>query len=175
MHNSFSEEEYQCSKYSKIDMFYSLRFHASSKMWSEITLPFPNVDGSTVKAREWISNFISHFMTYVITYPCWDSSWSMSVKGVTGSNDSKLRRYFWLSRHAIMHVCRFQSQSDNLINPLNWTTFGIAIILMGTKNRLWCWHLFTFSFVSISLMARNHSIVDNNNNKKTFVAAISRN
>ena len=48
-------------------------------MWDEITYPFPNFNGCTVEAWEWISNFIPHFIVDVITYPCWDESWSMLV------------------------------------------------------------------------------------------------
>ena len=38
-----------------------------SKMWNEITYPFPN--------------FTPHFIMYLITYPCWDRSSTMLVKG----------------------------------------------------------------------------------------------
>ena len=37
-----------------------------SKMWDEITYPFPNLNGATVEVWEW------KFTTYVIIYPCWD-------------------------------------------------------------------------------------------------------
>ena len=39
-----------------------------NKVWDEISYPFPNFNGSTV--REWISNFITHITVSVITYPC---------------------------------------------------------------------------------------------------------
>ena len=48
-----------------------------SKMWDEITYPFPNFNGYTV---EWISNFIPLFIVDVLTYPCsWHWSQSMLV------------------------------------------------------------------------------------------------
>ena len=43
-----------------------------SKVWDEITYPFPNFNGCTVEVREWMSNFISQFMIDVIIYPCWN-------------------------------------------------------------------------------------------------------
>ena len=48
------------------------KFHMSSKMWDEITYPFPNFNGGTVEVWLWISNFMPHFITNVTTYPCWD-------------------------------------------------------------------------------------------------------
>ena len=35
-----------------------------------MTYPFPNFNGATVEAWEWIKNFIQSFAGYVITYPC---------------------------------------------------------------------------------------------------------
>ena len=35
---------------------------------------------SIVEVWKWICNF-PHFMGHVVTYPCWDYSWSMSIKG----------------------------------------------------------------------------------------------
>ena len=49
--------------------------HMCSKVWDEITDPFPNFTGGTIKVWEWISNFIPHFVMDVITYPCWDLSY----------------------------------------------------------------------------------------------------
>ena len=46
--------------------------HTSCKVWDEITYPFPNVNGYTVKVREWISNSILYFRMDLITYPRWD-------------------------------------------------------------------------------------------------------
>ena len=33
-----------------------------SKVWNEITNPFPNYNGATVEVWEWIGNFIPHFL-----------------------------------------------------------------------------------------------------------------
>ena len=44
----------------------------SSKVWDEITYPFPNINDYTVEVWEWINIFIPHFMIDIITYPCWD-------------------------------------------------------------------------------------------------------
>ena len=41
--------------------------HMPSKVWDEITYPFPNFNGCTVEVWKWISNFIPHFMMDVIT------------------------------------------------------------------------------------------------------------
>ena len=35
-------------------------------MWGEITYPFLKLQGATVEAYEWMSNFIWHFSGYVI-------------------------------------------------------------------------------------------------------------
>ena len=49
--------------------FSSLRWmncnHIPSKMWDDITCPFPNFIGAT-------SNFDPHFIMDVITFSCWD-------------------------------------------------------------------------------------------------------
>ena len=55
--------------------------HMFSKMWDEITYPFPNLNGRTVEVQEWISNFIPHFVMDVITNPCWNSNWTRRVDG----------------------------------------------------------------------------------------------
>ena len=51
------------------------------KVCDEISYPFPNFNGITVEVWEWISIFILHFTGYVMTYPCWDLSYTMTVKG----------------------------------------------------------------------------------------------
>ena len=38
----------------------------------EITYPFLNFNGCTVKVLDWISNFIPHFTMDVLSYPYWD-------------------------------------------------------------------------------------------------------
>ena len=48
--------------------------HMLSKVWDEITYPFPNFNGFTVEVWEWVSNFILQFIMGVITCPYWDLS-----------------------------------------------------------------------------------------------------
>ena len=48
--------------------------HMPSKVWDEITYPFPKRNGCIVDALEWISNCFSHCIMGVITFPCCD--WS---------------------------------------------------------------------------------------------------
>ena len=55
--------------------------HMLIKVWDKCTYPFPNFNGATVEAWEWMSNFFSDFTRYLITYPCCDSSWTMFIKG----------------------------------------------------------------------------------------------
>ena len=42
----------------------------SIKVWYNITLPFSNFNGCTIKVWEWISNFIPHFIIVVFAYAC---------------------------------------------------------------------------------------------------------
>ena len=41
-----------------------------SKVWDEITYPFPNFNGATVEVWEWISNFDPNLLMDLITYSC---------------------------------------------------------------------------------------------------------
>ena len=41
--------------------------HMLSKVWDQITHPFPNINGTTIEIWEWISNFIPHFIMDAIT------------------------------------------------------------------------------------------------------------
>ena len=43
--------------------------HMPSKLWNEITYPFPNFPFHSVEVWEWISKFIPNFIMGVITYP----------------------------------------------------------------------------------------------------------
>ena len=54
--------------------------HMPSKVWDEITYPFPNFNSCTVEVWELISNVISNYIMNVIIYSCWNWSWSMSIK-----------------------------------------------------------------------------------------------
>ena len=42
------------------------RLHPS-KVWGEISYPFPNFNGGTVEVWEWLRNFIPNFIGHVIT------------------------------------------------------------------------------------------------------------
>ena len=57
--------------------------HMPSKVWDQITYPFPNFNSWAVEVWEWISNVIPHFIMNVIIYSCWNWSWSMSIKGAS--------------------------------------------------------------------------------------------
>ena len=60
------------------------KWHMPSKLWDEITYPFPNFNAATVEVWEWICNFITHFIMNVIAYPCWDLNKTMLVKKAPG-------------------------------------------------------------------------------------------
>ena len=60
--------------------------HMPSKVWDEITCPFPNFSGTAVEVWEWRSNFIPHLVMDVITYSCCDLSWTMLMKGAPDLN-----------------------------------------------------------------------------------------
>ena len=50
-----------------------IRNHKPSNMWDEITYPFSNINGCTIKVWEWISNSILYFIIMnVIDHPFWD-------------------------------------------------------------------------------------------------------
>ena len=49
-----------------------ISYHMPSKLWDEITYPFPNFNGCTVDVFEWSSNFSSHFIMDVIIHPCYN-------------------------------------------------------------------------------------------------------
>ena len=83
----------------KIEISFKTHNHIHHRVWVEITYPFPNFNGATVRCNRWnlgmdkeityplpnfngatigiwerISNFIRHFTGYVITYPCCQGS-----------------------------------------------------------------------------------------------------
>ena len=43
--------------------------HMPSKMWDEITYPFPNINGFNIEVWEWINNFIPQFIRDGISNP----------------------------------------------------------------------------------------------------------
>ena len=48
--------------------------HMPSKVYEEITYPFPNFNSVTIEVWQWIDNFITLYIMNEITYPCWDLS-----------------------------------------------------------------------------------------------------
>ena len=50
------------------------KYHMPSNVWDEITYPFPNFNGCTVKVWDWLNNCIPHETMGVITYPYQDQS-----------------------------------------------------------------------------------------------------
>ena len=102
-----------------------------SKVWDEITYPFPNFNGATVEVWEWISNFIPHFMMNVITYPCYDfsrliyvnkrfprCSWWSLAPWILAATSLQQRQSGQL--HApCSEPCRLQQRGDHLGGWLN--------------------------------------------------------
>ena len=62
-----------------------IRNHMPSKVWDEITYPFPNFNGCAVDFWKLISDFMPYFIMDAITYPCWDWSLSLFVKEGPGA------------------------------------------------------------------------------------------
>ena len=42
------------------------------EVWDEITYPFQNFNGCSVKVCEYISSFVPQFSGHLVTYTCWD-------------------------------------------------------------------------------------------------------
>ena len=68
--NSFSSQEQILSR----GPFYWITLipawisnHMPTKVWGEITYPFPNFNGATVEVWKWICIFIPHFIMDMIT------------------------------------------------------------------------------------------------------------
>ena len=51
-----------------------------SKVWDEISYPFPNFNGAAVEVWKWNSNFIPQLTGYVITYRCWASRVTFNLR-----------------------------------------------------------------------------------------------
>ena len=71
----------QLSLLSGVSILTWISNHMPSKVWYEMTYPFPNFNGWSVEVWEWVSHFIPRFTMYVIIYPWWDLSWSILEKG----------------------------------------------------------------------------------------------
>ena len=72
--------------------------HIPSKVWDEITYPFPNFDGCIGEVWKWISKFISYLVMGVITHATW--TWihvskgeSVEKRGASGKRKSRCRKY----------------------------------------------------------------------------------
>ena len=106
-------------------------------MWDKITYSFPKFNGATVEVWKWISKFIPHFIMDVITHPCWDLSYSMSVKGAQFNNDQRdvplhfkiPQRHELRREHALVYLITItrlysayptQCPVSDLGNPLQW-------------------------------------------------------
>ena len=66
-----------------------------SKVWDEITYPFPNFNVCTFEVWEWIGNFIPHFTMDVNTDLCWDLGSTMLVKGTPDITNSLADRVLY--------------------------------------------------------------------------------
>ena len=60
-----------------------------SKVWDEITNPFPNFNIATIEVWEWISNFIPHFTACMCDY-----LYMLGLKIIHGCH-SELRSYWF--------------------------------------------------------------------------------
>ena len=90
-----------------------------SKMWDEITYPFPNLNGRTVEVSKCISNFIPHFKMDAITYPYWDWSKPRWQKGS--------HRYFIFPQDKYN---RLISQNGRLDTGWIWSTYVNFIFML---------------------------------------------
>ena len=52
----------------------TLSNHMHYKVWDQITYPFTNSKGCTIKVWEWISNSPPYFIGCMISYSSWDLS-----------------------------------------------------------------------------------------------------
>ena len=120
--------------------------HMPSKVWDEITYPFPNFNVATVEVWEWINNFIPHFIMDVITHPCnhvskrchWWHIYMSQMGHVNRAITSKMLTYHYPI------VCWI---------PKNKLESKIRIIL--SKNCIWkcsLWHAW-FCLHSMSLVS----------------------
>ena len=110
-----------------------------SKVWDEITYPFPNFNGCPIEVCQWISNFIPHFMMDVITNPC------------------MLLLTHW---GRVTHICVGNLTiigSDNGLSPgrrqaIIWTSAGILLFgPFGTNFSEILIGIQTFSFTKLHL------------------------
>ena len=110
-----------------------IRNHMPSKMWDEITYPFPNFNGSTVEVCEWISYFIPHIIMGVITYPCRLFKLNHVSKRATG--DAYMRRGTGPSSLILEMACRLIG-----VKPLPEPTLADLVTTGPSKNRF-AWNM----------------------------------
>ena len=67
-----------------------------SKVWDEITDPFPNFNGTIVEVWEWVSNFIPHIIMEVIT--CLVKSGMKLLIHSKTSNGVTIELWEWVSK-----------------------------------------------------------------------------
>ena len=97
-----------------------------SKVWGEITYPFPNLNGSTVEFWEWVGNFTPHCIMDVIIVAILGlkiihvSKWAPGILRVTSSYTCGV---IWLSLLAGLmsnkRACYLRSISITLYKPVN--------------------------------------------------------
>ena len=93
-----------------------------SKVWDEITYPFPNFNRSTIEVFEWISNFIPHFIMDVISHLC-----TCQSIGSTIDDTGKHTEQTWASEGNNILRCIF-------LTKLLWNS--IFFPLCPTANKL---------------------------------------
>ena len=104
--------------------------HMPSKVWDEITYPFPIFNSCTVEVWEWISNFIPHFIMDIIPIHAgvdcdvlsWDPtvsdmkgcfnkpvSYCIVIKGINRMNVADLElmtSWYWILTQACLSILR---------------------------------------------------------------------
>ena len=90
-----------------------------SKVWDEITYPFPNFTSCTVEVWEWMSNFMPHFKVDVITYPCWDLT---NIHSISSSPHPPLMTHFPCCQflHPSLAACSVAASISDQEAAHNW-------------------------------------------------------
>ena len=92
--------------------------YINSKVWDEITYPFPNSSGTAIEVWEWISNFMSNCTEYVITYSCRGAARTYFVNSLWAHN--RILRIFL----SLILILIFQQSGLNFVHvttaELSW-------------------------------------------------------
>ena len=98
----------------------------SSKVWKEITYPFPIFNGLTVEDWEWISDFIPRFTMDMVIYPC------VFDKGIMFQNERQqhITELLWL-RMVSSAVCWLD------MNVFNHSSGAVKYSYSRTSNELY--------------------------------------